>query len=72
MWDSFEGVYRCDDHMYWYLKQGQKIADGKAVSMPWTQVRELEHNFCEEITIYCCDSREAPTYRDASKLSIAR
>lgn len=68
IWDEFEGGYKCNNLMSWYLKKGDKVADTKAVSLPWYKTRDLDSDLsCEETDIYCCASDKVPTYKDSGK-----
>lgn len=68
-WDDFEGTYKCNNLMSWYLKKGEKVADTKAVSLPWYKTRDLNSDLsCEEIDIFCCASDKVPTYKDSGEL----
>lgn len=68
-WDEFEGVYKCNNLMSWYLKKGDKVADTKAVSLPWYKTRDLNSDLsCEEIDIYCCASDKVPIYKDSGRV----
>lgn len=67
-WDDFEGIFKCDNLMSWYLKKGEKVTDTKAVSLPWTRAHSLDADLsCEEIDIYCCTSDKAPTYKGSGE-----
>lgn len=59
--------------MSWYLKKGDKVADTKAVSLPWYKTRDLSSDLSsEEIDIYCCASDKVPTYKDADTFRVCK
>lgn len=63
-WDEFDGVYKCNHLMSWYLKKGEKVAETKAVSLGWVATRGLNSDLsCEDVDIYCCTNDMAPTYK---------